>query len=289
MDVIINFRSPMECSRLDIEDDIEAILGPRAEVAGGGSFLDGSGANIDLEVVDEAPEAVAGLVADLRALLARRLVPADTVITVHYDDDRAEDHAVYTEEERASLVEERDRQRRRQRSQRRGKAPAGRRRTRRATSPARFQGRVVEVGDTFLVPLRQDLCNICRIIKFEPRADSHQFMVGATCWYGSTPPADLSDPRIHALLNLSFTGSPDYWRIAWVDGAPPKGSQYLGVVPPSPEEQQLVAHLNCSWQSFLPSVLREWRWQHEREALLADDEAERARVARLSEEDVDSE
>jgi hypothetical protein len=96
-DIYVYFESPLvRYSRWDIEDELEEWLGERGEVTGGGSFLDGSRSNIDLEVDTNNPLAVEALVEELRGVLRDLVVPADTHIAVFFEDESRKDYTVYS-------------------------------------------------------------------------------------------------------------------------------------------------------------------------------------------------
>ena len=77
-EVFISSHQPLGCARMDLEDDIQELLGGAGEVTGGGSGQ--SGWNIDVAWAEGiAPE---GWVARLAAFLREWGVPGDTFMTV---------------------------------------------------------------------------------------------------------------------------------------------------------------------------------------------------------------
>jgi len=63
---------------------------------------------------------------------------------------------------------------------------------------------------------------------------------------------------------------------AWVNGPPPKTFVRVGHIPPS--EADLAADVlhYVVWSAITEQVLAEWRWAHDREAVMADDLANAA-------------
>lgn len=76
MDVFIYFPPGLEVPRDEIEDAIEACLGARGEVTGGGGGTQGSNVDIELFQPDK------GIVAEIRRTLRELGVPAATRLVV---------------------------------------------------------------------------------------------------------------------------------------------------------------------------------------------------------------
>ncbi len=87
MQVFIYYSSPLGMPRGDVEAELEALLGSRGEVTGGGGGV--SGGNIDLEIEADDP---ADVVEEIRQLLRTLSLPTNTVLDVEgrrlnlYDD-----------------------------------------------------------------------------------------------------------------------------------------------------------------------------------------------------------
>src|SRR5262245_52769703 len=129
-------------------------------------------------------------------------------------------------------------------------------------------------GATFAVPLADGQFGACRVLRVRPEAEIS--LLAATPYVGPQPPA-LSDPRLRTILvmdGLDF----DHWPCVlwqyWVE-PPPKGFRYLGLVEPSPAEERMNPDAyNKFWYYYGKYIWQEWRWLHDREALIAEYEKE---------------
>jgi hypothetical protein len=94
-------------------------------------------------------------------------------------------------------------------------------------------------------------------------------LVATSTWRGTAPP-DLSDPALRDILHKShhsWDGRPDVYFTA---DAPPPEYRLLGQIPPSEEDAKMPCNSLGGWASEVQIVLQ-WRWDHDREALLAEE------------------
>lgn len=131
----------------------------------------------------------------------------------------------------------------------------------------------VTVGDVFLMPLEDGRLGACRILRTNAEEDS--VLVAATNWVGTEPP-DLSEPQLRTILLKShhaWKGAPcAHWVI---QNAVPETFTHLGSILPTSEEEKLTGQFSTSWNYFPEQVFLQWRWDNEREQVLAEEEAER--------------
>jgi hypothetical protein len=129
----------------------------------------------------------------------------------------------------------------------------------------------VRAGDAFLAPLEDGRLCVCRVLRVEPDGD---VLVGASAWIGTEPP-DPADPQLRKLLRLTHHAWGGQVGRSWViDDPVPANFTRFGVIPPTAKEAALPCASYGGWGSFPREVLRQWRWDHEREQVLAEDEAE---------------
>jgi hypothetical protein len=130
----------------------------------------------------------------------------------------------------------------------------------------------VRVGDAFLAPLQDGRLSVCRVLQVAPTHDS--VLVAASPWIGTQPP-NLADPHLRKLLrptHHSHDGSPC---LLWVSQPVPAIFTRLGVIPPTAREVGLTCAAFSGWEYFPVQVFLQWRWDHERDKVLAEDEAKR--------------
>src|SRR5262249_47605319 len=118
-----------------------------------------------------------------------------------------------------------------------------------------------------------------RVLRAGPTEDSDTVgagcaLVGAAAWIGTAPP-DPADPHLRSLLRLEHHSWGGQLEVNWVGEPPPATFRPLGMIEPSRQEQRLECHSFGGWENFPVQVLLQWRWDHEREALLAEEEKER--------------
>ncbi len=142
-----------------------------------------------------------------------------------------------------------------------------------------------EPGAAFLMPLADGRFGVCRVLRTRTPAERKEHgspCVLATCapWIGTAVP-DLADPRLREILTLthhSYSGGPE---LLWVSDPPPDSYRPIGVIAPTPAD----THSECQsfgYWFFEHHVLMEWRWAHDRDAVLREDAAGAAEAERKS-------
>jgi hypothetical protein len=97
MDFSIVLTAPLvECSRQTIEEEIENWLGTAGEIVGGGAATDGSFADIDLVVQEQAitRTGLPAFLEQLRTVLRTANAPPSTRIIAFVSDDTTEELTV---------------------------------------------------------------------------------------------------------------------------------------------------------------------------------------------------
>ena len=133
-------------------------------------------------------------------------------------------------------------------------------------------------GDAFLIPLADGRFGFCHVIDAPPRLlgkrNSAYVTVETSSWVGEAAP-DLNDRRLRKVLVQSHHGwGPNQWRVM-VRGPAPDSFRRLGSI-----EHRTGPGLAiwATWESLAREVLTQWRWDHDRQALLREEQ----RVARKS-------
>lgn len=124
------------------------------------------------------------------------------------------------------------------------------------------------VGKVYAMKLEDGRYGACRVLQMD---EENGILVAASAWIGKDIP-DMEEPLLKTILKLthhSWDGKPE---IVWVDGAAPDHFTPIGWIDPTEEEQQIDCWSWGAWEGLDLQVLRQWRWDHDREALLKEDE-----------------
>lgn len=145
------------------------------------------------------------------------------------------------------------------------------------------------VGDAFAVPLSNGMWGGCRVIRVgytggasspKPRA----VQLAAVDWIGTTPPTG-TEPGFTRLLRLTHHFFPGEVAAIWLGEWHPVPATFKPIAPVAAANDDLAGLLNAwSYHDYLPlQIEMQWRWDHDREAVLREDAAEREQKAQASE------
>jgi hypothetical protein len=140
----------------------------------------------------------------------------------------------------------------------------------------------VEPGDAFALPLEDGRWGVCRVVR--KSSDPLAVLVAASAWLGDAPPTDLTDPLLTTTLVLTHHSWNSTPHIHWVTDPVPVDVVPLGKLPLRAGEAPGNAFGWGGWESHRMQPLLQWRWDHEREAVLAEDERERQQKQAAEEE-----
>lgn len=168
-------------------------------------------------------------------------------------------------------------------------------------------------GDVFAVPLEDGRYSVCRVISdrtTNPRLSIHAVLVASSPWIGPTVPEldeELHRPiliRTHHCDESESTGSwirtpepASGWMksssgmkklevavgwtpmpepaICWIETPVPDTFVPIGTITPTDEEGTLNWPSHSDWFYMMQQPLMQWRWDHERDAVLAEDATKR--------------
>jgi hypothetical protein len=134
-----------------------------------------------------------------------------------------------------------------------------------------------EVGDVYAVPLADGRFGAVRVFRRQDRSS----LLATTEFLGAEPPT-IDEPALRRTVVRRRFRYQDSPAVCWHDGRPPKSHLLIGSLPPSRQDLDLPGanthgggwHVNVA-----NDVLLEWRWEHEREALVREVERERIEFA----------
>jgi hypothetical protein len=130
----------------------------------------------------------------------------------------------------------------------------------------------IRAGDAFLAPLQDGRLCVCRVLQVAP--DNSRVLVAASSWIGTQPP-DPADPTLREILSPTYHFSRGKPYFLWVCDPVPATFTRLGRISPTNEEASLNCEALAGWEIFPLQVFLQWRWDHERDQMLAEDEATR--------------
>jgi hypothetical protein len=138
-----------------------------------------------------------------------------------------------------------------------------------ARKPAAMSLRRVRPGDVFLMPLEDGRYGVCRVLRTRP--EQGDVLAAASPWVGASAPA-LDEPQVRQILRLTHHNWQDVPYVGWMSAPVPATFTRLGDLPPTEEEAawEEQGQGPSNWIHLPLQVFLQWRWDHEREAVLAE-------------------
>jgi hypothetical protein len=132
-------------------------------------------------------------------------------------------------------------------------------------------------GTILAFPLADARFGTCRVVRIDTpeHSDALCALVILTEYIGSMSPR-LEDPAVARRLLLNHHSWSNDPHVFWDDEPPPSSFQRVGIVPPDQEEATRDRIAFTSWNSLPLQRLLQWRWEYDREALLAEEALEKA-------------
>jgi hypothetical protein len=118
---------------------------------------------------------------------------------------------------------------------------------------------------------------VCRVLRHMTASEQKVsgaplVLVATSSWIGERIP-NCSEPALREILVLTHHSWLKKAQIVWVEGSPPKGFELIGMIPPTVAEKKLPSNVHGGWEGARLQALLQWRWDHEREAVLVEDAA----------------
>ena len=126
------------------------------------------------------------------------------------------------------------------------------------------------------MPLADGRFGVCRVLRKSREEEAKRqgaimLLVACSPWIGLEAP-DLNEPLLRKILVLSHHSFQNVPNLLWVSGPPPAGFIRLGIIPPTEAEAAMECLSSSAWEYHVHQVYAQWRWDHEREAVLQEDE-----------------
>jgi hypothetical protein len=143
-----------------------------------------------------------------------------------------------------------------------------------------------KAGTVFAMSLDDGRTGVCRVLRVAVSGGAPAALVSASDWIGDKPLA-LDHPAVRRFLVLNHhfhTGQPE---LIWVWEPPPQQFKKIGEIPVLPADEQAESFAYSGWESLPYQVLAQWRWDHERAAVLKEDAAKK-KLEQASQEELSS-
>ncbi len=98
-------------------------------------------------------------------------------------------------------------------------------------------------------------------------------LVATSAWIGKDIP-NPTDTALRQILNVTRYDPEGELDLHWINDPLPRGFKKLGVIAPTAEERKMKCRLLCGWESCPTKLQLQWRWEHDRKALRADEAVE---------------
>ncbi|MFK7776891.1 MAG: hypothetical protein QM501_02055 [Gimesia sp.] len=138
------------------------------------------------------------------------------------------------------------------------------------------KGKLPRAGDAFAFPLEDGRFSVCRVLAdriIRPKIGIDSVLVACSAWIGTNVPRE-DDPELKQILNLTHHTCDEQYHIVWIDDPVPDTFIPIGSIEPTEEEIFTNCPSYCGWTVMALQPLRQWRWDHERDAVLVEDAAQ---------------
>lgn len=132
-----------------------------------------------------------------------------------------------------------------------------------------------EAGAAFVFPLGDGRYGVCRVLRQANAKEVRslgrpEVLVACSAWIGDAIP-DVNDPALLPYLHLTHHSWKGHPFVFWDYQPPPREFNPLGVIPPTADERKMKCDTSAGWEGCRFHLLAQWRWHHDREALLAEE------------------
>jgi len=130
-------------------------------------------------------------------------------------------------------------------------------------------------GAAFATPLEDGRFGACRVIRMttDDEAKKHgaaSVLVASSEWIGDAAP-DAQDPALRPILFLTHHSWDNKPAILWVSDPVPDDFVSIGTIESTAKEKAIECLAHGGWASAQIQPLAQWRWDNDRDAVLAND------------------
>lgn len=126
-------------------------------------------------------------------------------------------------------------------------------------------------GTVFAASTRDGRFAVGRVLQRTFHGGAQGALIAASPWLGKELPS-LNLKKIQEILHLNHHKWKNKQEVFWVHDPMPSGFIILGQSDLSPRDLSISSDILSGWQSVPIQALLQWRWDHDREALLLDEE-----------------
>ena len=143
--------------------------------------------------------------------------------------------------------------------------------------------RLPSTGAAFAFPIGDGKYSVCRVLldqdsKRSKKDGGHSILVAWSAWFGSRIPS-VDEPELRPILHPTHHAWESEPCVVWVSAQVPAEYILIGNIVPTLKEQNIPCRGFGRWEGQTGQALLQWRWDHEREAVLAEEAAEVGREA----------
>ncbi len=144
-------------------------------------------------------------------------------------------------------------------------------------------------GSAFAVPLEDGRYTVCRVLTNArndlERSSIDSVLVTCSQWVGSEVP-DSNDPELIPMLHLTHGSWKNKPVLIWIEKKIPADFISIGMIEPTEKEKTFESPSHAEWIFIQFQALRQWRWDHDREALQAEDVEKKSEEGRQRAQEV---
>jgi hypothetical protein len=152
-----------------------------------------------------------------------------------------------------------------------------------------------ESGAAFAFPIGDGRFSVARVLVGQTEDQAKRWkseVVLAACasWIRDNIPS-VDNPSLRSILRKSHHAWKNVPCLIWTSKAVPGNFVAIGSIPPTPDDKGLVCNSFGTWNSLTVHPLAQWRWEHDREVVVAEDatkakrQVEQRRVAQRQREE----
>ena len=139
-------------------------------------------------------------------------------------------------------------------------------------------------GAAFAFPLEDGRFSACRVLvdassKRSKRWGANAFLVAGSAWIGNRVPR-ADEPALRPILRLTHHAHKNTPNVLWISDEPPPELIPIGTIELTPEERRMPCQTLGGWGTILYQPLAQWKWDNEREAVVAEDVIQRKKAAK---------
>jgi hypothetical protein len=146
-----------------------------------------------------------------------------------------------------------------------------------AKKKAKKKAALPEVGDVYCFPLEGDRWGVCRILRRESERHGYQdiALTELSAWIGDEPLEAVSQ-ELRKPLKLTHHSWKKRPYQTWTRKPVPAEFRLIGKLPPRAADRKVECNTFGGWPHYPRQRHLQWRWDNERRAVLAEDEAKEA-------------